>query len=75
MEAAIERGSRAADRRGLAGRVEPVASGDFLDEMIGERTRANPEFPRLLDAASGRRQVEADRATASELGDGGPDPK
>lgn len=34
-----------------------MASKDFLDEMIAERTKANPEFPALLDAATRRRQL------------------
>ena len=34
-----------------------MAREDFLDEMIGERTKASPEFPALLDAAMHRRQL------------------
>jgi len=34
-----------------------MASKDFLDEMIAERTKANPAFPALLDAAVRRRQL------------------
>lgn len=34
-----------------------MATKDFLDEMIAERTKANPEFPALLDAAVRRRQL------------------
>ena len=34
-----------------------MASKDFLDEMVAERTKANPEFPALLDAAMRRRQL------------------
>jgi ribosome-binding protein aMBF1 (putative translation factor) len=34
-----------------------MARKDFLDEMIAERTKANPEFPELLDAARRRRQL------------------
>jgi ribosome-binding protein aMBF1 (putative translation factor) len=30
---------------------------DFLDEVIAERTKANPEFPALLDAAIRRRKL------------------
>lgn len=30
---------------------------DFLDEAIAKRTAANPEFPRLLDAARRRREL------------------
>ncbi len=36
-----------------------MASDDFLDEMIAERTKINPEFLRLLDAAVRRRQASA----------------
>lgn len=32
-----------------------MARKDFLDEMIAERTKANPDFPQLLDAAVRRR--------------------
>jgi ribosome-binding protein aMBF1 (putative translation factor) len=28
---------------------------DFLDEIVSERTRANPEFPNLVEAAKTRR--------------------
>ena len=34
-----------------------MATEDFLDEMIAERSRANPGFPLLLDAAVRRRQL------------------
>ncbi|MGH9152702.1 MAG: helix-turn-helix domain-containing protein [Acidimicrobiales bacterium] len=37
-----------------------MASKDFLDEMIAERTKANPEFPALLEAAMRRRQLLED---------------
>ena len=30
---------------------------DFLDEVIEERTRRNPEFPALVDAAERRREL------------------
>lgn len=30
---------------------------DFLDEIVDERTRQNPEFPRLVDAAVRRRRL------------------
>ncbi len=30
---------------------------DFLDEMIEERSRRNPAFPELVDAASRRRRL------------------
>ena len=46
-----------------------MAKDDFLDEMIDERTRANPEFPALLTAAIRRRAlVNALAATRVELG-------
>jgi hypothetical protein len=32
---------------------------DFLDEMIEEFTRENPEFPKLLAAAEERRRLQA----------------
>lgn len=34
-----------------------MAGKDFLDEIIDERTTANPEFPALLDAAIRRRKL------------------
>lgn len=37
---------------------------DFLDEMIAKRTKRNPEFPKLMDAA--RRRRELLRALAEE---------
>lgn len=37
-----------------------LVADDFLDEMIAERTRANPAFPAVLDAAIRRRQVDAE---------------
>jgi ribosome-binding protein aMBF1 (putative translation factor) len=30
---------------------------DFLDEMISERSRRNPKFPQMLEAALGRRRL------------------
>jgi len=42
---------------------------DFLDEMIAERTAANPEFPQLLEAARRRRglmRALAERRTAQQ---------
>ncbi len=30
---------------------------DFLDRMIAKRTARNPDFPKLLDAASRRREL------------------
>ncbi len=32
-------------------------SKDFLDEMIEERTKANPDFPELVDAALRARRL------------------
>lgn len=34
-----------------------MATKDFLDEMIAERTKTDPEFPALLDAAIRRCQL------------------
>lgn len=34
-----------------------MARADFLDEMIAERSKANPGFPALLDAAVRRRRL------------------
>lgn len=34
---------------------------DLLDEMIDERTMANPAFPSVLDVAIRRRQIAAER--------------
>lgn len=34
-----------------------MAERDFLDEMIAKRTKHNPEFPKLLDAARRRREL------------------
>jgi ribosome-binding protein aMBF1 (putative translation factor) len=34
-----------------------MPSKDFLDEMVAERTKANPEFPKLLEAAVRRREL------------------
>ncbi|MCU1463621.1 MAG: helix-turn-helix transcriptional regulator [Acidimicrobiales bacterium] len=39
---------------------------DFLDEMIAERTKADPEFPALLDAAVRRRQLLEDLVAERE---------
>ena len=30
--------------------------GDFLDELVGERSERNPDFPALVEAAPRRRQ-------------------
>jgi hypothetical protein len=30
---------------------------DFLDEIVDERTRRNPDFPRMVDAAARRRSL------------------
>jgi ribosome-binding protein aMBF1 (putative translation factor) len=34
-----------------------MAERDFLDEMVSERARSNPDFPRLLEAAARRREL------------------
>ena len=34
-----------------------MAERDFLDVMIAKRTKRNPEFPKLLDAARRRREL------------------
>jgi ribosome-binding protein aMBF1 (putative translation factor) len=34
-----------------------MADKDFLDEIVAERTAANPEFPLLVEAALRRRQL------------------
>jgi predicted transcriptional regulator len=44
-----------------------MAEPDFLDEMIAKRTKRNPEFPKLLDAA--RRRRELLRALAEQRGE------
>lgn len=49
--------------------MAPVTD-DFLEEMIAERTRANPAFPAVLDAATRQRQVDAER-----VADSAPEPK
>ncbi|HUR48568.1 MAG TPA: helix-turn-helix transcriptional regulator [Acidimicrobiales bacterium] len=43
-----------------------MARRDFLDEMIAERTKANPEFPALLEAAARRRQLLEELAAERE---------
>lgn len=53
-----------------------MASRDFLDEMMAERTKINPDFPRLLDAAAARRQLQKDPSlTASRRSVARPEPK
>jgi hypothetical protein len=45
------------------------ARSDFLDELISERAKRNPEFPAMVDAASRRRRLLAalaDRRRAGE---------
>ena len=37
-----------------------LVTDDFLDEMIAERTLANPTFPAVLDAAVQRLRVDAE---------------
>jgi ribosome-binding protein aMBF1 (putative translation factor) len=34
-----------------------VAKKDFLDEIVEERTRANPDFPELVEAATRSRSL------------------
>ncbi|HST87137.1 MAG TPA: helix-turn-helix transcriptional regulator, partial [Ktedonobacterales bacterium] len=42
---------------------------DFLDELIAERTRANPDFPNMVDAAPRERQLLRELAAQrAELG-------
>lgn len=44
---------------------------DFLDEMVAERTKADPAFPRLVEAATRRRlRTGSLTALASDDGDG-----
>jgi len=52
-----------------------MVSRDFLDEMMAERTKTNPEFPRLLDAAVARHQLQGDPASRPEPPVGRPNPK
>ena len=55
----------------VARRIVVIVTDDFLDEMIAERTRANPAFPAVLDAAIRRgRRVEVER-----VADSAPDPQ
>jgi hypothetical protein len=42
---------------------------DFLDEVIDERTRRNPEFPALVDAAQRRRDLLAALADRRRQGE------
>ena len=44
--------------------TKPKSDGDFLDELIAEGTRKNPEFPQLVEAAYRRRKLL--RALAGE---------
>jgi len=39
---------------------------DFLDEIVAERSRKNPEFPELVDAALRRRQLLRELAARRE---------
>jgi len=39
-----------------------MAQADFLDELISERAKRNPEFPSMVDAASRRRRLLAELA-------------
>jgi hypothetical protein len=38
---------------------------DFLDEIVDERGRRNPEFPDLVEAALDRRTAPPERAVAA----------
>lgn len=40
---------------------------DDLDEFIADRARANPDFPRLVDDALGRRQLLRELASQREV--------
>lgn len=42
-------------------------SKDDLEEFIADRTRANPDFPRLVDDALARRQLLRDLAAQREV--------
>jgi len=46
----------------LLARIVAPVSDDFLDEMIDERTLANPAFRALLDAAVQRRRTGTEPA-------------
>jgi ribosome-binding protein aMBF1 (putative translation factor) len=41
----------------LSMRKAPTPKKDLLDEVIDERTRANPDFPELVDAAVRTRKI------------------
>jgi len=43
-----------------------VRKKDFLDEIIEERTRANPQFPELVEAALDRRKLLRELASVRE---------
>ena len=43
-----------------------TSSNDFLDEITGERTERNPEFPELVDAALRRRELLRELAVRRE---------
>jgi hypothetical protein len=45
-----------------------VVPDDFLDEMIAERTRADPALPAVRDAAN-RRNINAERVAHDRDGD------
>lgn len=52
-------------------RQEQNLEPDFLDEMVAERTKADPAFPRLVEAATRRRlRTGSLTAPASDDGDG-----
>ncbi len=50
----------------MDGIVLGMPTQDFLDEMVAERTKENPEFPALLDAATRRRQLLEDLTAERE---------
>lgn len=52
-----------------------MARDDLLDEMIAERTKINPEFPRLLDEAVRRRHASANPPPDSDAVGDREDPK
>jgi hypothetical protein len=39
-----------------------MSKRDFLDELIDERSKRNPEFPAMVDAAARRRRLLAELA-------------
>ena len=43
-----------------------TSSNDFLDEIVGERTKRNPKFPELVEAALRRRELLRELASRRE---------